>query len=91
MFLVSWLSGWNPIILAATLAHLGHLVTDQFTNNPPTLTYFLLYRLAKRFRARELMRIRNESDLYREFLQFPGVLSVLHRLHPRFRKYRIED
>lgn len=91
MFLVSWLSGWNPIILAATLAHLGHLVTDQFTNNPPTFTYFLSYRFAKRFRARELMKIRKESDLYREFLQFPGVLPVLHKLHPRFRKYTLED
>ena len=91
MFLATWLSGWNPILLAATVAHLGHMLTDQVTNRPIPFMYFFTYRVAKGFRVRELMRFEKEKDLYQEFLRFPGVLLVLHRLHPKFRKYKLEE
>jgi hypothetical protein len=90
MFLATWLSGWNPVLLAASIAHLAHMVTDQFTNHPLGLMYLLTYRAAKRFRVRELLRSQKEGDLYRELLSYPGVLPVLRRLHPKFGKYRAD-
>ena len=90
MFLASWLSGWNPIILAAFVGHLTHMVTDQLTNNPLPLTYFLTFRISRGFRAREVSKVKKESDLYREFLEYPGVMPLLTRLHPKFEKYRPE-
>ena len=53
MVIATWLSNWSPLLLAATLAHLGHLVTDQLSNslsNP--LVYFLTYRAWHKFRVR---------------------------------------
>lgn len=91
MILATWLSDWNPVLLAATIAHLGHMVTDQFTNHLGRYTYFIAYRAARRFRLHALINVRKESDLCREFLTYPGVLPVLSRLHPKFKKCRPVD
>lgn len=59
MLIATWLSNWSPLLLAATVAHLGHLVTDQLSNrlsNP--FVYFLMYRASRKFRVRYHNRYR---------------------------------
>lgn len=88
MFLATWLSGWHPMLLAATLAYLAHMLTDQFTNRLEPFTYFMTYRATRGFALRELVKFKEERELYRELLEFPGVGPVLYRLHPKFRKLK---
>jgi len=40
------------------------------------------------FALRELVKFKEERDLYRELLEFPGVGPVLYRLHPKFKKLK---
>ncbi len=45
---------YHPILLAATLGHLSHLVLDQVTNEVRPLAYPLVYRIRHRFARTEL-------------------------------------
>ena len=47
----------HPALLAAALAHAGHLVADQLANRPGSLfTYSLVYRAQARFERIRLVR-----------------------------------
>ena len=41
---VGFIFGWNPLLLAAALAYLAHIMADQIANSGYPLTYSLLYR-----------------------------------------------
>lgn len=90
LFLGAWLWEWHPVVLAAALAHLAHLVTDQFTNHVKPFTYFYAYRGLNRFR-REKVTDWSGTFVYQDLIKFPGVALILHWLHPRFRKLERED
>ena len=45
---------YHPILLAATLGHLSHMVLDQVTNEVRPLAYSLVYRIRHRFARTEL-------------------------------------
>ena len=48
-FLAGYLSGWDPVVLGASLAFLGHLLSDQLANPVSPMTYFFTYRAIKGF------------------------------------------
>jgi hypothetical protein len=52
------LTVWShPLLLAAALAHAGHLVGDHLANRPASLlTYSLIYRARMRFERTRLVR-----------------------------------
>ena len=53
--LVLYFAVWeHPLLLAAILGHLSHLVLDQMTNKVRPLAYFIIYRVSHGFRRREL-------------------------------------
>ena len=53
---------YHPILLAATLGHLSHLVLDQVTNEVRPLAYSLIYRIRHRFARIELSPKRFEDS-----------------------------
>ena len=53
---------YHPILLAATLGHLSHLVLDQATNGVRPLAYSLIYRVRHRFARTELSLKRPEDS-----------------------------
>lgn len=40
---------YHPLLLAAILGHLSHLILDQIFNSVRPLAYFISYRVLKRF------------------------------------------
>ncbi len=56
---------YHPILLAATLGHLSHMVLDQVTNEVRPLAYLLVYRIRHRFARSELGRKWSEESLLR--------------------------
>ena len=55
---------YQPILLAATLAHLGHVATDHFRNGLAPLGYFILYRVWVRFDAQKIAPGRDVDQPY---------------------------
>ena len=53
---------YHPILLAATLGHLSHLMLDQVTNDVRPLAYSLIYRIRHRFARAELGLRRSEDS-----------------------------
>ena len=53
---------YHPILLAATLGHLSHMVLDQATNEVRPLAYSLIYRIRHRFARTELGSNRSENS-----------------------------
>ena len=53
---------YHPILLAATLGHLSHLVLDQATNEVRPLAYSLIYRIRHRFARTKLSPKRSEDS-----------------------------
>ncbi len=53
---------YHPILLAATLGHLSHLVLDQVTNEVRPLAYSLIYRIRHRFARKELGSTQSEDS-----------------------------
>lgn len=49
--LVIW---YHPLLLAAFLGHLSHMILDQIFNSVHPLAYFMSYRVLKRFNRRAL-------------------------------------
>jgi hypothetical protein len=45
---------WRPVFFTLGLAILGHLLVDQFTNNPAPFAYFIIYRWSKHFEFAKL-------------------------------------
>ena len=74
--LSGYLSGWDPVVLGASLAFLGHLITDQLANPVSPLAYFFTYRLLKGFRRQEIVDT-DWDALRQEFLKMPAARRIL--------------
>ena len=44
LFYVSWLTGWNDVVLGVGIGALHHLILDQMGNNATGAGYFFFYR-----------------------------------------------
>lgn len=54
LVLASFLSGWNVLLVAATVAFVVHMGIDQTFNPVKPFSYFITYRAIKRFVAKEV-------------------------------------
>lgn len=83
-FLAGYLSGWDPAVLAVSLAFLAHLLSDQLANPVGPLTYFFTYRAMKGFRRSEIIKA-DWEDIRQAFLSRPFARTVLGFLNPKIR------
>ena len=74
---------YHPIFLACILAHLCHVVTDQFANGLHPLGYSLTYRAVKRFDAASISPNHNPVTGYQGWLHH---IPFGYVLEPWFRK-----
>ncbi len=82
---VSYFSEWSPIAVAATIAFIVHVVSDQIFNPVAPLTYFLTYRIFKRFRREALIRSSVE-DGYEQVTTIPIVGRYIKKFIHAMRK-----
>ena len=76
VFLSGYLSGWDPVVMGAAFAFLGHLLTDQLANPVSPLAYFFTYRVMKGFRREAIVKVEWE-DLRKDFLSMPATRTIL--------------
>ena len=74
---------YHPLLLAAVLAHLAHVITDHLHNHLSPLGYSLSYRIIKGFNAPAIAPRHNVNTTYRHLLQ---VLPWGQRLAPWFQR-----
>ena len=84
-FLAGYLSGWDPVVTGASFAFLGHLLTDQIVNPVVPWGYFSTYRAAKRFRRRDIVKVK-WGKLEEDFLRLPLSKKILALLNPRIKR-----
>ena len=84
VFLSSYFSGWDPVVMGASFAFLGHLLTDQIVNPVMPLAYFVAYRAMKGFRRSELIKV-EWQDIQRDFLRLPITRTIIRFFNPRFK------
>ena len=84
VFLSSYFSGWDPVVMGASFAFLGHLLTDQIVNPVMPLAYFFTYRAMKGFRRSELIKV-EWQDIQRDFLRLPITRTIIRFFNPRFK------
>ncbi len=78
----------HPALLAAALAHAGHLVGDQVANRPGSLfTYSLVYRARARFERTRLVRWTPPTLSDALNLGIPLWPSIEPRLPPRVSRF----
>jgi hypothetical protein len=58
---------YHPLLLAATLAHLGHVALDHYHHRPSPWTYFLSHRAWLRFDVRKIEPGRPIRQSYEDF------------------------
>ena len=56
---------YHPVLLAAVLAHLGHVATDHFHNRLAPWSYFITYRVLVRFETARVTPNHNVLDAYK--------------------------
>ena len=79
MLVASYLSGWNPLVIAGSLAFLGHLLADQLANPVGPFSYFLTYRISKRFYAPAILST-TARDMYKELARYPLIGGIVPRV-----------
>ena len=84
LFLGSYFSGWDPVVMGVSFAFLGHLLTGQLANPVGPFTYFFTYRVMKGFRRQEIVRV-PWDDLRADLLRTTIVRTVLGIFNPRLR------
>ena len=77
---------YDPILLAVTLAHLGHIMTDHLYNRMTPLGYFILYRAWVRFDAGKLAPGIDLADSYQSL---PEMFPLRPLWEPWYRR-RVE-
>lgn len=89
------LAYYHPILIAAVLAHLGHVATDHFHNGLAPRVYFVTYRAMIRFNSAD---IAPNQDLRLAYKYWPSLLPFGKRLEPWYQRKiepwfrsRIED
>ncbi len=84
---------YHPILLAATLGHLSHLMLDQVTNEVRPLAYSLIYRIRHRFARAKLSprRLEDSSSPRRSPAPLWGRIEPTGwRLYLYYRHWRFE-
>ena len=64
---------YHPLLLAAAVAHLGHMALDHFHHRPNPWAYFISYRAWLRFDAR---RIEPGKRIRQSYQDFPEKLPL---------------
>ena len=77
---------YHPLLLAIILAHLAHVATDHFHNELPSLSYFMAYRISKRFATAEISPGQNVMRAYKAW---PKMLPYSRKILPWYQR-RIE-
>ena len=73
----------NPILLAAAVAHLGHVAADHFHNGISPWGYSLIYRALVRFETTQIVPDQNVLNSYRAW---PRMLPFRRRLKPWYQR-----
>ena len=74
---------YHPILLAATVAHLGHVALDHYHHRPNPLTYFISRRTWLRFDAR---KIEPGKRIRQSYEDFPNKLPLGRLWEPWYRR-----
>ena len=77
---------FHPFLLAVVLAHMLHVASDQIHNRVAPFSYFIIYRVAKRFDSAYIAPGYNVMYAYRGW---PMLIPFGERLLPWFRR-RVE-
>ena len=85
-FLVLGLAFYHPVLLAAALGHLSHVMTDHFHNRLAPMGYFIVYRAWFRF---ERSKIAPGMHPEHSFQSLPDMFPMKRLWEPWYRK-RIE-
>ena len=80
----AYLSGWDPIVMGASFAFLGHVLTDQLVNPMAPLAYFFSYRAMNGFRRNRIVNS-DWEELQRDFLRVPVTRRILGIFNPRIK------
>ena len=81
---------YHPLLLAAVLGHLGHIITDQLANSFHPMAYSIVCRLRHRFDRPQLMgeRLYSLSQALHNSIPFWGHLEPwLLRIASRIRSH----
>ena len=74
---------YHPILLAAVLAHLGHIATDHFHNRTAPWGYFITYRALVGF---DTSRILPNQDVRLSYKSWLGMVPFGKRIEPWFER-----
>ncbi|MFH1560299.1 MAG: hypothetical protein ABID84_02660 [Chloroflexota bacterium] len=74
---ISYTSHWNPLAIAGTLALLGHLLTDQLTNQVRPMGYFFTYRALNSFRTSAMTAPKSRRRMYWDLIRLPLMPRIL--------------
>lgn len=77
---------YHPLLLAAMLAHLGHIAADHFHNRLHPWAYFITYRALVRF---DRATITPGHNLLHSYRSWPGMVPFGKRIEPWYQR-RIE-
>ena len=74
---------YHPVLLAAAVAHLGHVATDHFHNCISPWGYSITYRILTRF---ETSRIAPNHNVLNSYKSWPRMLPFGRRLEPWYQR-----
>jgi len=74
---------YHPLLLAAALAHLGHIATDHFHNRMGPWSYFITYRVMVKCDSARIAPNDNVLDSYKSW---PGMVPFGKRLEPWYQR-----
>jgi len=74
---------YHPVLLAAVLAHLGHVTTDNFHNRLAPWGYFITYRAFVRF---DVARITPNHNVLYSYKSWPRMVPFGKRLEPWYQR-----
>ena len=74
---------YHPVLLAAAVAHLGHVATDHLHNGISPWGYSITYRAFVRFETARVAPRHHVLDAYKAW---PRMLSFGHRLQPWYER-----
>ena len=80
------LAYYHPVLLAAALAHLGHIATDHFHNRMSPWGYFVTYRVLVGF---DTARITPNQNVLLAYRSWPGMVPFGKWIEPWYQR-RIE-
>jgi len=74
---------YHPLLLAAVLAHLGHIATDHLHNRLSPWGYFITYRVLVRF---DTARITPNHNVLHSYQSWPRMVPFGKRIEPWYRR-----